>query len=181
MGKKYGEINDKIKDFIQAQKLFFVGTAASDGRVSVSPKGIDTFRIVNKNRIVWLNLSGSGNETAAHLLESTRMTIMFCAFEGSPNILRIYGKARALHPRDSEWKDLIPLFPELPGARQIIDMQVELVQNSCGMAVPYFEYQGERNELIEWAEALGDDGIKKYWEDKNQVSLDGKATKILAS
>jgi len=179
LGEKYSKINDKIKAFIQAQKLFFVGTAASDGRVSVSPKGIDTFRIINKNRIIWLNLSGSGNETAAHLLENTRMTIMFCAFEGSPNILRIYGKAKALHPRDPEWKDLIPLFPKLPGARQIIDMQVELLQNSCGMAVPCFEYQGERNGLIEWAEALGDQGIKQYWEDKNQVSLDGKETKIV--
>lgn len=181
MGKKYSEINDKIKTFIQAQKLFFVGTAASDGRVSVSPKGIDTFRIINKNRIVWLNLSGSGNETAAHLLENTRMTIMFCAFEGSPNILRLYGKARALHPRDPEWKGLILMFPEIPGARQIIDMQLELVQSSCGMAVPYFEYQGERKELIEWAEALGDEGLQKYWEENNQISLDGKATKILAS
>ncbi len=179
MGKKYNEINDKIKTFIQDQKLFFVGTAASDGRVSVSPKGIDTFRIINKNRIVWLNLSGSGNETATHLLESTRMTIMFCAFEGSPSILRLYGKASAIHPRDPEWKDLMSLLPELPGARQIIDMQVELVQDSCGMGVPYFEYKGERNELITWAEDLGDEGLKKYWEDKNQVSLDGKSTKIL--
>jgi len=111
LGKKYNEINDKIKTFIQDQKLFFVGTAASDGRVSVSPKGIDTFRIINKNRIVWLNLSGSGNETATHLLESTRMTIMFCAFEGSPSILRLYGKASAIHPRDPEWKDLMSLLP----------------------------------------------------------------------
>ncbi len=179
MGKKYSEIDDKIKAFIQAQKLFFVGTAAADGRVSVSPKGIDTFRIIDKNRIAWLNLSGSGNETAAHLLENSRMTIMFCAFEGSPNILRLYGKARAYHPRDPEWQDLMPLFPALPGARQIIDMQLELLQNSCGMAVPYFDYQGERNELLKWAEDLGDAGIQKYWEDKNQLSLDGKATKIL--
>ncbi len=179
MGKKYSEIDDKIKAFIQAQKLFFVGTAAPDGRVSVSPKGIDTFRIIDKNRIAWLNLSGSGNETAAHLLENSRMTIMFCAFEGSPNILRLYGKARVYHPRDPEWQDLMPLFPALPGARQIIDMQLELLQNSCGMAVPYFDYQGERNELLKWAEDLGDAGIQKYWEDKNQLSLDGKATKIL--
>ncbi len=179
MGKKYSEIDDKIKAFIQAQKLFFVGTAAPDGRVSVSPKGTDTFRIIDKNRIAWLNLSGSGNETAAHLLENSRMTIMFCAFEGSPNILRLYGKARAYHPRDPEWQDLMPLFPALPGARQIIDMQLELLQNSCGMAVPYFDYQGERNELLKWAEDLGDAGIQKYWEDKNQLSLDGKATKIL--
>lgn len=179
MGKKYSEINDKIKDFIQAQKLFFVGTAASDGRVSVSPKGIDTFRIINKNRIAWLNLSGSGNETAAHLLDNNRMTIMFCAFEGSPSILRLYGKAQVFHPRDPEWQDLLPLFPELPGTRQIIDMAIELVQNSCGMAVPYFDYKGERNELLKWAEAMGEEGIQKYWADKNQVSLDGKTTKIL--
>ena len=179
MDKKYSKINEKTKAFIQAQKLFFVGTAASDGRVSVSPKGADSLRVLDENRVLWLNLSGSGNETAAHLIENRRMTLMFCAFEGLPNILRLYGQARAFHPRDPEWQDLLSFFPTLPGARQIIDMQVVLVQNSCGMAVPHFEYKGEREELNAWAESLGEEGLKKYWEAKNQVSLDGKATKIL--
>jgi len=104
------------------------------------------------------------------------MTLMFCAFEGEPLILRLYGSARVAHPGDAEWQDLLPLFKPLPGARQIFDLAVDLVQTSCGMAVPYFSYAGERTQLAEWAEKKGEEGIRRYWEDRNQWSLDGLPT-----
>jgi len=122
MAKKYNKIEKSIHEFILQQKMFFVGTAAPNGHVNVSPKGLDSLRVLNENRVVWLNLTGSGNETAAHLLENDRMTIMFCAVEGKPLILRLYGHALAVHPRDDEWDELSSLFPEHLGARQIFDM-----------------------------------------------------------
>ncbi|WP_343069124.1 pyridoxamine 5'-phosphate oxidase family protein [Hymenobacter citatus] len=128
-----------------------MGTAAADGRVNISPKGQDTLRVLDANRVAWLNLTGSGNETAAHLLAVNRITLMWCAFEGKPNILRLYGTATVYHPRDAEWAELLPLFPPLPGARQIVVVEVELVQTSCGMAVPFFDYRAERNGLHETA------------------------------
>ena len=179
MGKKLDHITSELKTFIEKQPLFFVGTAADEGRVNISPKGMDTFRILGDNKIAWLNLTGSGNETAAHLLKNTRMTIMFCAFEGNPNILRIYGKGKAIHPKDQAWKDAISLFPNIPGARQIFDITVESAQDSCGMSIPFYEYKGERNELNNWAEEQGKDKIAKYWKDKNQTSIDGFPTNIL--
>jgi len=145
MGEKFSEISDKHAEFISRQKIFFVGTAAPDGRVNVSPKGMDTLRIEGRNRVCWLNLTGSSNETAAHLLESDRMTIMFCAFEGKPRILRLYGRARTIHPRDEDWNDLISMFPPVAGAWQIIEMAVDLVHSSCGMGVPRFDYAGDRD------------------------------------
>lgn len=178
MGKRYDRIEDKLVDFIRAQRMFFVATAASDGRVNVSPKGMDTLRLLGANRVVWLSVTGSGNETAAHLRESNRITLMFCAFEGKPMILRLYGGARVYHPRDPEWSELLPLFPALPGARQIIDVEVDLVQTSCGMGVPYYAYRGDREQLNEWAARKGEDGIRQYWEDRNRVTIDGKTTGI---
>jgi hypothetical protein len=176
MGKQFSQITTQLQSFIEEQKLFFVGTAAPEGRVNVSPKGMDTLRVLDANRIVWLNLTGSGNETAAHLLESNRMTIMFCAFEGAPNILRLYGKARALYPSNAAWPELIGLFPDLPGARQLFDMNVDLVQTSCGFGVPLMDYQGDRRELTVWAEKQGNEGLKDYQARKNRLSLDGKPT-----
>ncbi len=178
MGSKYSSIPEKQIEFIRKQKIFFTGTAACDGRVNVSPKGMDTFRIVDPNKVIWLNLTGSGNETAAHLLENNRITIMFCSFEGAPLIVRLYGRARAVHPSDSDWNDFIGLFPEIPGSRQIIVVDVDLVQTSCGFGVPYFDYRGERDELEQWALRKGKDGIEKYWKEKNAVSIDGKPTGI---
>ncbi len=124
MGKKYPEIDKKQQAFIQAQQMFFVATAPKGGHLNLSPKGLDSFRIINNNRVLWLNYTGSGNETAAHLLEDNRMTIMFCAFEGSPKILRLYGHARAIHPRDDDWKALLSHFPNTAGSRQLIEMDV---------------------------------------------------------
>lgn len=179
MGQKYTEISEKHQTFISQQKIFFVGTAADDGRINVSPKGMDTFRIIDKNKVSWLNLTGSGNETAAHLLENDRMTIMFCAFEGDPLILRLYGHARATHPKSPQWKTVMPLFPSIAGPRQIIEMDVDLVHSSCGFGVPFMAFAGEREQLRKWAEKKGEDGIEQYWKDKNQISLDGKPTGIL--
>ncbi len=180
MSVKFPELSDELTEFIQQQKIFFVGTAAADGRVNVSPKGKDALRVMGKNRVVWLNLTGSGNETAAHLIEQDRMTLMFCAFEGSPMILRLYGQAKIHHPRDSEWSGLVSLFPTIPGARQIIDMEIDLVQTSCGTGVPNLEFKEESELLTQWAENKGENGIADYWKNRNQTSIDGKPTKILA-
>ncbi|HEX5637448.1 MAG TPA: pyridoxamine 5'-phosphate oxidase family protein [Gammaproteobacteria bacterium] len=179
MAQRYLEISDKLKQFIQQQKIFFVATATADSRINISPKGMDTLRILGNNRIVWLNVTGSGNETAAHIQESPRMTIMFTAFEGDPMILRLYGSARAVHKNDPEWNELFSLFKPLPGSRQIFDFNVELVQTSCGMAVPFFDYTGEREQLTNWAINKGEEGIKDYWQKKNQSSLDEKPTYIV--
>ena len=179
MGKRYSEIPDKLKRFIEDQKIFFVATATADGRINISPKGMDSLRVLGVNRVVWLNVTGSGNETAAHVQENPRMTMMFAAFEGKPMILRIYGNARVIHKSDPEWKDMITLFRPLPGARQIFDLAVDLVQTSCGMGVPLYDYAGEREQLNEWANKKGEKGIKEYWKQKNQESIDGKPTRIL--
>lgn len=173
-------LTDRYIDFIKAQSLFFVATAASDGRVNASPKGMDTLRVLDGDRIVWLNLSGSGNETAAHLAEHDRITLMFCAFEGRAMILRAYGRGRVVYPRDPDWGDLIGLFPTMAGSRQVIDVRVESAAQSCGSGVPKFELVEDRGpeELLQFYEKMGEDGVKRYWEKKNQVSIDGKPTRI---
>ena len=178
MGKKLDFITPELKNFIENQKIFFVGTAATNGRVNVSPKGTDSFRVIDKNKIVWLNLTGSGNETAAHVRINNRMTIMFCAFEGKPLILRLYGIAQLYHKRDPQFHQYSNLFPENVGARQIIEMEVDLVQTSCGFAVPFMDFKEERTTLNSWAEKKGRDKIEDYWRDKNTTSIDGFETKI---
>lgn len=181
MADQYKELNDDLKDFIKDQAIFFVGTAPLQGQINVSPKGMDTFRILDDQKVAWLNLTGSGNETAAHLLENPRMTIMFCSFSKRPLILRLYGQATAIHERDEEWGRLFSLFPDLPGARQIFLVDLEMVQTSCGFAVPKMELIDERSSLAKWASGKGQDGIKEYWKEKNEVSLDGKETGIFKS
>ena len=178
MAKRYKNIPNRLQAFIRKQPIFFVGTAASEGRVNVSPKGMDSLRILDPNRVVWLNVTGSGNETAAHLLQQNRMTIMFCAFEGAPMILRLYGNAKIIHPGDPEWQELADYFPKIPGQRQIFDVHIDLVQTSCGMAVPILEYKGEREALNQWADDKGEQGIREYWEEKNKVSLDSLPTDL---
>lgn len=178
MGKQTDRIEPEIKTFIENQKIFFVGTAMTSGIVNISPKGMDSLRVLGPNRVIWLNVTGSGNETATHIQESNRMTIMFCAFEGKPMILRLYGTAKVYHPRDIEWKEYIDQFPKYTGARQIFDLEVNIVQSSCGMAVPFMDYLGEREELNAWAEKQGKSGINKYWQNKNTISFDGHATGI---
>lgn len=178
MGRIYSEITDELKAFIKKQKLFFVGTAAAAGRINVSPKGLDSLRVLDRNRVMWLNLTGSGNETAAHIRDLDRMTLMFCAFEDNPLILRLYGHARAIHRHDADWETSYARFNPLPGARQILDMQVDLVQTSCGMGVPLYDYAGDREQLIDWAMRKGETGLKKYRQEKNLTSLDGKRAYI---
>ncbi|MGB5818120.1 MAG: pyridoxamine 5'-phosphate oxidase family protein [Saonia sp.] len=179
MGKRLEKLTPALIDFITAQKLFFTATAMQDGRVNLSPKGMDSLRVINDNRVVWLNLTGSGNETATHLQYDNRITIMFCAFEGKPKILRLYGKAKAYHKRDPFWAAHIHLFPEIVGSRQLVDMEIDLVQISCGMGVPYMNFKGQREDLISWAEKQGDDKLVAYRQDKNTISLDGHPTGIL--
>lgn len=179
MSQRYPEISEKLKKFIEDQKIYFVGTATTDSRVNVSPKGMDSLRVIDKNRVIWLNVTGSGNETSTHVQENPRMTVMFTAFEGSPLILRLYGEAKVIHRNDDEWNELSSLFSLTTGARQIFDLSVDLVQTSCGMSTPFFDYVSDRSQLNEWAIKKGEAGLKEYWEDKNQISLDGKPTNIM--
>ena len=180
MAQRFKELSETHIEFIARQKMFFVGTATAESRVNVSPKGMDSLRVLGNNRVVWLNVTGSGNESSAHVQHDPRMTIMFCAFEGRPLILRLYGSAKVVHKRDLEWHELLALFPPLPGARQIFDLTIDLVQTSCGMAVPYLSYAGDWELLNEWAEKKGEDGLRRYQADKNQLSLDGIPTHIVA-
>lgn len=178
MAKFYNTISPRIQKFIETQKMFFVATAPKNGRINLSPKGMDSFRVLNEKQVAWLSVTGSGNETSAHLLENGRMTLMMCAFEGAPNILRLYGKAKEVLPKDVNWNEYISLFTELPGTRQIFVLDIESVQTSCGMSIPFYEYKGEREELIDWAKAKGKDGIDEYQQEKNKVSIDGLSTKL---
>ncbi|MEK9614303.1 MAG: pyridoxamine 5'-phosphate oxidase family protein [Flavobacteriaceae bacterium] len=179
MGKKLTHITNELKDFIENQKIFFVGTAAEKGRVNISPKGLESFRVLNPNKVVWQNLTGSGNETAAHLFQNDRMTILFCSFDKKPLILRLYGKSKSFHERDLEFHQYQKLFPENVGSRQFIEMEVDLVQTSCGFGVPLLEFKETRNTLNDWANQMGESKIKDYWKNKNTQSIDGFETYIL--
>lgn len=178
MGKQYECLIEKHIEFIKIQKMFFVGTAAETGRVNVSPKGMDSFRVINAGRVLWLNVTGSGNETSAHVQQNGRMTVMFCALEGPPIILRLYGSAKVIHQNDSDWANLFPLFKPIPGARQIFDLSIEMVQTSCGMGVPYYDYNRDRELLNDWARKRSEEEIKQYWLEKNQLSIDAIPTHI---
>ncbi len=177
MAKFFPELTSSHCNFIGEQKLFFVASAPNDGRVNLSPKGMNMFRVLGPRRAAYLDSTGSGNETAAHLAENGRVTFMFCSFDESPLILRLYGRGHAVWPRDDEWTQLRPLFgAPLPGERQLIVMEIEQVQTSCGFAVPFFKYEGERTQLTEWAERKGPEGVAQYWAEKNQRSIDGLPT-----
>ena len=174
------KLNTTLRDFIKNQHMFFVATAAPDGRVNLSPKGMDSLRIIDDSKIVWLNLTGSGNETAAHLLEHPRMTLMFCAFEGDARILRTYGTARAIHPSDNDWDENASMFDPMDGTRQIFILDIDLVQSSCGSGVPFMSYESQRgtDEMVpHWTE-MGEEGVREYWQRRNSVSIDGKPTGI---
>jgi hypothetical protein len=177
MGKVYEQLDDTLVGFIERQHLYFVGTApdAPDGRLNVSPKGLDTFRVLGPRSVAYLDLTGSGIETVAHLRENGRITIIFCAFEGRPLILRIYGRGRVVEPGDPEWEGLIAGFPAYPGARSVVVVDVERVADSCGYAVPLYEYKGERSQLIDYAEKKGPEGLEEYRSQKNRASIDGVA------
>lgn len=181
MAKILTEISSELEEFITQQKVFFVGTAANEGRVNISPKGMDTFRVLGPNKIVWLNLTGSGNETAAHIIKNNRMTILFCAFEGKPLILRLYGTANIFHKQDEAYHEYIHLFPKTPGSRQIIEMHVSTIQTSCGYAVPFMDFKEERTQLKSWSEKQGEERLENYRKEKNMLSIDGFETRITGS
>lgn len=140
---------------------------------------MDSLRVMGPNRIVWRNLTGSGNETAGHLAEINRITLMWCGFEAKPMILRVYGSAQTLHPRDDDLAELNALFDASEGARQIYDVSIDLVQTSCGYAVPFMDYKGECDVLKNWADDKGPEGIADYWRTQNQQTIDGPPTYIL--
>ncbi|WP_371223504.1 pyridoxamine 5'-phosphate oxidase family protein [Roseovarius sp. 2305UL8-3] len=176
MGTQYDALSDQHIAFIGKQHLFFSGTAAPSGKVNISPKGMDSLRVLGPNRILWRNFTGSGNETAGHLAQANRMTLMWCSFDKQPMILRAYGTARTIHPDDADWNDLTTHFPDQLGMRQLYDMTIEMVQKSCGYAVPYFEHTKDRDTLKHWAEDKGEDGIRTYWSERNSQTLDGLPT-----
>ncbi len=178
MGQQFAEISAEHRAFIARQKIFFVGTATADSKVNISPKGLGSLAVLGPQRVVWLNVTGSGNETSAHVQCQPRMTLMFAAFDGEPLILRLYGQAQVVHHRDERWDELAALLPALPGARQIFDLKVEMVQTSCGMSVPLYDYVAQREQLTQWARARGPQGVQEYWQTKNQVSLDGIPTRV---
>ncbi len=178
MAKKFEKLHLDHKEFIENQHLYFVGSAGAEGYVNVSPKGMDSLRILGSRRLIWLNLTGSGNETAAHVLENSRMTVMFCSFDKQPLILRVYGRAEVIYSNNEKWNKLLGHFPAYTSARQIFDLSVDLVQTSCGFGVPYYDFLGERDTLVKWANNRSRDDIKDYWLEKNMVSLDGKKTGI---
>lgn len=165
--------------FIGRQHMFFTASVPPDGRINLSPKGMDSLRVTGPDQVAYLDLTGSGNETAAHLRQDPRLTIMFCSFDEQPLILRLYGQGRAVKPRDPDWRSWHGLFPSLPGERQIILLKVQSVQTSCGYAVPRYEYAGERETLSRWAEKKGPEGLLNYWREKNLTSIDGLSTGLL--
>lgn len=181
MGKKFDGLQDDHIRFIAGQHLYFTGSAGPEGRVNIAPKGMDSLRVLSPNRILWLSVTGSGNETAAHLREAPRMTLMWCSFTTRPVILRAYGTAAVTHRGAPGWDALAAQLPALPGARQIFDLAIDLVQTSCGYAVPFMEFREDRPTLNDWAEKKGAEGLADYWAEKNTTSLDGKPTGIEAA
>ncbi len=179
MARFYPHLGAQHLAFIGAQKIFFTATAPASGRINVSPKGMDSLRVLDDKRVAYLDLTGSGNETGAHLTHDGRMTILFCSFDAEPLILRLYGRGRAVRRQDAAWTDLHSHFPALPGERQIILLNIESVQTSCGYAVPLYDYRGERDTLMRWAEKKGPIGLLDYWREKNRVSIDGLPTGLL--
>jgi len=173
MGRVLDAISDELAAFLEAQPVFFVATAPLDGRVYLSPKGLDSFRVLDAQTVAYLDLTGSGVETIAHLQENGRITLMFCAFEGAPNIVRLYGRGEVLPVGEPEGDALLDRFPAIVGARSVIRVAVERVSTSCGYGVPLMRYEGPRSRLVEWAEARGPDGLVAYRSDKNAVSIDG--------
>jgi hypothetical protein len=174
MAKVLPHVTDGLRAFIERQHMFFVATAPlGGGHVNVSPKGLHTFRVLGPTTVAYHDLTGSGIETAAHLRENGRVTFMFCAVEGSPLILRLYGTGRVVLPADAAWASLAPHFPVLPGIRSIVVAELDRVQTSCGEAVPLYDYVGDRDQLVNWAHGKGTAGLEAYRREKNQQSIDG--------
>ncbi len=183
MGKFHEQIKPEHQAFIEKQHLFFVATAplSEEGRINLSPKGLDAFRVLGPQQVAYMDLISSGNETSAHTLENGRITFMFCSFEGAPNILRLYGKGTVVLPGNPDWETYSPHFTIYPSTRQIIVATIDLVQTSCGFGVPLYEYLGDRDIHFDWANKKGAEGLQEYQEEKNRVSLDGLPTHLSLS
>lgn len=177
MGRVFAEIDDRNAEFIRNQRVFFVASAplSADGLVNLSPKGLDSFAILDPTTVAYLDLTGSGIETFAHLRENGRITFLFCAFEGPPRLLRLYGRGEAIEPGDPEWETLAAHFPQHPGARSIVRARLHRIADSCGYGVPQYTFESERTQLHEWAERKGETGIREYKRANNATSLDGLA------
>jgi hypothetical protein len=178
MATQFAKIEPEHRRLIERQKIFFVASAPPKGRINVSPKGLSSFRVMGDNDVAYLDCTGSGSETRAHLMASDdgRLTIMFCAFEGAPVILRLYGRGQSLMRGTPEYAALLPHFDEVPGARQIVRLAVELVQTSCGLGVPLFDYKEERGGLVRYWTTKGVDHLRSYWGLKNAKSIDNLPT-----
>lgn len=176
MGKVFPILDDRWKEWIGQQKMFFVSTApfSQEGMINCSPKGLDSFRIIDELTVAYIDLAGSGIETIAHLRENGRITIMFCAFEGPPKILRLYGTGDVLEKGSEGFEALKSLFPHYNGARSIIKVRLRRIQDACGFSVPTYAYQGQRDTLLKWADKKGgESGVKDYVNDRNKESIDG--------
>ena len=180
MGKFHDHIKPAHKAFIEAQQMYFVSTAplSAAGHVNLSPKGLDSFRVLGDNKVGYMDLVSSGNETSAHTLENGRITIMFCSFTGAPNILRLYGKGFAVLPNTPAWDAYAPHFTVYPSTRQLIIADISLVQTSCGYGVPLYAFEGHRDIHFDWAEKKGADGLYDYQQANNLKSLDGLPTDL---
>ncbi len=178
MGATHESITPELAEFIREQPLFFVATAplSENGHVNVSPKGMDTFRVLSPTRVMYLDLTGSGNETAAHVRENGRVTVMFCAFAGKPKILRLYGRGTTVREGDAMWAELIGKFETFPGVRQMVVVEVTRVQSSCGFGLPVMRVEKPRTMLMDWAEKKGAEGLAEYRQRKNKTSIDGLPT-----
>jgi hypothetical protein len=175
MANIYSRIDDRLKTFIERQHLFFVGTApaGSTGHVNISPKGLDTFRILGPNEVAYIDFVGSGVETIAHLRENGRIIVMLCAFDGPPQIVRMHGRGEVIEPQDERFRSLFAKFNPAPGVRAIIRIDVKRISDSCGYAVPKYRYEGQRDQLGAWAERKGEELLASYQCEKNAVSIDG--------
>ncbi len=172
------QIDDRLREFIARQHLFFVATAplSAEGHVNLSPKGLDSFRVLSPHRVAYLDLTGSGIETAAHLGENGRITLLFCAFDGPPMLLRLMGRGRVVVPGDSEWDALYGLFPSSASARLIVVADLDRIATSCGFGVPLMSFEGDRDQLPRFAASKGSDGMHDYRALKNARSIDGLDT-----
>jgi hypothetical protein len=182
MAKQFPHLDERHRDFIRRQRIFFTASAAPGTRVNVSPRSTDMLRVLDQSCVIYLDRTGSGNETAAHLRADGRLTIMFCAVEGPPMILRLYGRGRILHRTSAAYAGLLATqfsSREPLGARQIVRLDIDLVQTSCGYGVPLFDYQGERPSMDRWAEEKGEAGLAAYQREKNIYSMDGQPTGLL--
>lgn len=178
MAKFFTQLNEHLREFIASQQIFFHATAPRAGRINLSPKGLDTFRVLSDTRVAYLDLTGSECETAAHLAENGRLTIMFCSFDAKPLILRLYGQGSVVHLRDPAWQELRAHFADVPGERQIIVLDIDSIMTTCGFAVPLYEFQGHREQLAEFTCKMGPQRMDEYRHEKNQRSIDGLPTHL---